>query len=333
MAVCIVVADAVARGLHLPRGYWIPLTVAIVLKPEFASTFARGLARLGGTVLGLIIATGMILAVTDDRLALIALIGMLTWVIRSYGRTNYTLVVVAVTALVVLLFSLAGERAETTIVERGVYTLAGGLLALAAYAAWPTWERSQAPGLLADMLEAYRRYFAAVMAGYLDSPAKAAILQRRRTEARLGRSNAEASIERMLGEPARSDAVINDLFGLLASSHRFVYSGIVLEAHLQGAASGVSWPELRRFANDVDGAVAQLAAAVRSGSAPALPIPNLRADYGALQASLAEEPAARQQARTAEQAHTRAFIVAEADRVVNSVDTMAHVLARGAAPV
>lgn len=44
------VAVLLYRFLHLPRGYWIPLTALIILKPDFFTTFSRGSARILGTL-------------------------------------------------------------------------------------------------------------------------------------------------------------------------------------------------------------------------------------------------------------------------------------------
>ena len=57
MAVCLAIGDTIGRGIALQRTYWIPMTIAIVLKPDFTSTFARGVLRMGGTMAGLVLAT------------------------------------------------------------------------------------------------------------------------------------------------------------------------------------------------------------------------------------------------------------------------------------
>lgn len=142
-----------ARTPALPRAYWLPMTVAIVLKPDFAATFTRGLGRLAGTVLGLLLATALVYAVFGQVAGRVALVGVLVFAVRSLGPANYGLTVTAITALVVVLTSFAGAAPEATILECGGYTLAGGALALAAYAAWPTWERTQTPALLANLLD------------------------------------------------------------------------------------------------------------------------------------------------------------------------------------
>jgi len=59
LACCFALADALGRTLDLPRGYWVPMTVAIVLKPDVAATFTHGLGRVAGTTVGLVLATGV----------------------------------------------------------------------------------------------------------------------------------------------------------------------------------------------------------------------------------------------------------------------------------
>ena len=58
LGVALALATALYRLLPFPvgRGYWIPLTVLLVLRTDFASTFTRGLARLIGTILGAVLA-------------------------------------------------------------------------------------------------------------------------------------------------------------------------------------------------------------------------------------------------------------------------------------
>ncbi|MGH3288224.1 MAG: FUSC family protein, partial [Streptosporangiaceae bacterium] len=49
---CMGVAGLVSEVLPLQRSYWVPLTVAIVLKPDYGSVFARALQRGIGTIVG-----------------------------------------------------------------------------------------------------------------------------------------------------------------------------------------------------------------------------------------------------------------------------------------
>jgi hypothetical protein len=57
IALCLAVATAVAVELHRgAHGFWVPLTVAVIVRPEYASVFVRTVNRLAGTVVGAAIA-------------------------------------------------------------------------------------------------------------------------------------------------------------------------------------------------------------------------------------------------------------------------------------
>ena len=60
LSVLVAGSDLVVRLLDLGRGYWVPLTVLVVLRPDFATTFQRGVMRVVGTVVGLVLATELL---------------------------------------------------------------------------------------------------------------------------------------------------------------------------------------------------------------------------------------------------------------------------------
>ncbi len=74
--VCLTLAIVGERAANIPHGYWIPMTAAIVLKPDFAGTFSFGLLRVIGTLLGLVLVTALVHYAFDgvwERVALVAL--------------------------------------------------------------------------------------------------------------------------------------------------------------------------------------------------------------------------------------------------------------------
>ncbi len=109
LACCIAIGVSLGRGMGLLRPYWIPMTIAIVLKPDFSSTFSRGVLRLAGTYVGLILATGLFHLVSPTAALQIALVAAFTFLLRCFGPANYGILTTAVSALVVLLVA-AGLR-------------------------------------------------------------------------------------------------------------------------------------------------------------------------------------------------------------------------------
>jgi uncharacterized membrane protein YccC len=188
-------------------------------------------------------------------------------------------------------------------------TCLGGLIALAAYLVWPTWERTLAFPTLAQMLEAYRAYFEAVAEAHLQGkPQNETKLNRVRLAARLARSNMEASAERLRAEPATRPEQTRLLTAMLANSHRFVRATMALEVVPIGTAP--VHEELRLFARDVAKTLDLLAAALRGEEFAARHLPDLREDHHRL-------------VQTADSEMVRySLVIEETDRMTNSLNTL-----------
>ncbi len=277
LAVCIAIGDGLGRGLEWRRSYWLPMTIAIVLKPDFTATFSRGVLRLIGTFLGLVFATGMFHVLPPGLAAQVALIAVLMFILRCFGPANYGIVVTAVTALVVLLIALTGDTPKHVIAARGLTTVVGGAIALIAYWLWPTWERTQAPEAMAQMLDAYRKYFRAIRESYAspDQPL-AQELDHARVAGRRARSNFEASVDRLSAEPGVSAATLQTLNAMLASSHRLAHAFMALESGLSTSHPVPPREAFRPFSDhatnqqrDTRWSAVLVAVAVRAGRRPA----------------------------------------------------------------
>src|SRR5882724_5404908 len=231
LTICVALGDALGRVLHPNRAYWIPMTIVLVLKPEFAVTFSRGVLRIIGTLAGLLLATALFHFLPIHTATEILLIGLFTFVMRWIGPANYGIFGVAISALVVLLISITGVAPKELIAARGINTIIGGTFALAAYAVWPTWERNRLPDLFAALLDAYRNSFRSICRK-LVVPASASAKGRERTRqvARIARSNLETSLERLAAEPGVTAKQLAQANAILASSHRFAHAMIALEA-------------------------------------------------------------------------------------------------------
>ena len=313
LAVCIAIGDGIGRGLHWRRSYWLPMTIAIVLKPDFSATFSRGVLRLTGTFLGLVLATVMFHELHPGLVAQVALIAALMFIMRCFGPANYGILVIAVTALVVLLIALTGDSPNDVIAARGLNTAVGGAIALIAYWLWPTWERTQAPEAMAQMLDAYREYFRAIRESYLnpDEPL-ARELDRARFAARRARSNFEASVDRLSAEPGVSTETLHNLSAMLASSHRLVHAFMALESGLSTSRPVAPRDAFRPFADHVELTLYYLAAALRGSRLTRADLPDLREEHHALVQS--GDPLTERYA----------LVNVETDRITNSLNTLSQ---------
>ena len=310
LAVTVGIATGIYRLVQLPRGYWMPMTALLVLRPEFHDTFARGIARISGTIAGAAVATLIVKVFAPGPPALTLLLLACVWGCYAFFRMNYAIFTTCLTGYIVFILMLSGIAEITAAATRASYTVAGGALALGAYAIWPTWAASTARAALGAMLDAHSTYVGALLSGYAD-PRRIDLkrLSQIRTAARLERSNAEAIVERMLAEPAsRASIAPRAAVGLLAALRRHALAALALHAGLE---RGVREPVrgMAHLAAEMTASLTALAAAVRAGSPPPR-LPPLRQTQLALGA-------------------TDALVDEETDLMVDSVNTIAELLAAG----
>ncbi len=150
------------------HGYWIPLTVLFVLRPDFGSTFSRGGLRAAGTILGILLAGATTWAIgEDDTLALIP-IAVFCWGALAFLFANYAVFTTSITALVVLMVDLAGEPAVDAMGERLVASMIGIVIALISFLVWPTWTRERMAAAVGQYVEALRAYAVGVLQACVD---------------------------------------------------------------------------------------------------------------------------------------------------------------------
>jgi len=312
-SVCIAIALGLSHLLPLSRGYWLPMTVAIVLRADFGATWRIGLLRVLGTLGGLFLTTAVLhFGGVGNFWVALALMAVLCFGFRELAAVHYGIAVVCLTGMVVILLSFYGVPAAASVQARTIETALGSALALLAYLVWPTWERGRERGALAQMLDAYRDYLAAVLHG--DARAR----RETRVAARAARSSAQASLDRLRTEPA-SRINLPRAEALVAQANRLIRAAMTLEA-ARGSADMPSSPELDAFAQACDAALRECATALREARLPQGDWPLRK-----LQRALAEPLAKRDDA-------LGASLLDAGDRVVDAIDSMLHVLAEARSP-
>jgi hypothetical protein len=134
------------RRLALPNGYWVAMTVLLVLRRGAAETFTRGALRIAGTLVGAGAATLVVALARPAPLALAPLIALAAWGAYSLQWVNYGTFSVCVTSYVAFLLSLEGLPEPQVAGHRIVATLLGGALAAVAFAAARLWRHALVAG-------------------------------------------------------------------------------------------------------------------------------------------------------------------------------------------
>jgi len=308
--VAVGIETTIYQVMQLPRGYWMAMTALLVLRPDFHDTFARGAARMAGTVLGGGVATLLVTQVQPQPAGLTFLVLLFVWTGYAIFRMNYTLFTIAITGYVVFILMLSGVAEMTAVTLRAIDTIAGGCIALVVYAAWPTWAGSTVRSALATMFEAQSIYLHALLNAYADpKSADLARVTRLRGAARRARSNAEAIVERMLAEPERKATIQPRIAtGLLAAIRRNALTALALHAGVERGVPTPS-PKLAPLATAIKDSLSLLAEAVREGRAPR-PLPPLRQIHRAMSGEISS------------------LVEHEADLMVDTINTLAELLTK-----
>ncbi len=311
--ICLVLAELVTRLIGLPQGYWVAMTTAIVLKPDFGLTFNYVTLRMLGTLLGLGLATALIHLVSGHIAMQIALIGISYFLFRLLVSVHYGIAVVFMTVIIVTMLSLSGYPPGEVMVDRGLNTMSGCALAALAYALWPSWERGREHVMLARLLDAHGAYLRAVLAG--DGNA----IEATRRHCHACRTNALASLERLRSEP-RSLSYSQRAEAVLINAARFVRAALLLEAvlRIRDRSSDTHPPDLLALADATAGGLCTLADSLRRQQAPP-PLPDLRRAY---QAFIEAHPPSPRPVDT-----LSPLFLDTLDRMINCVNMLARILA------
>ena len=314
-AVCLGLAVACERALAIPHGVWIPMTAAIVLKPDFGGTLRFGVLRVAGTFAGLLLTTLIVHYAMDGVVPTLLLMAALCLAFRLLVQVNYGIGVAMLSGMLVLLLSFEGIAPGDAIEMRLFGTLLGSVPALVAYLVWPTWEGRRANTALAKLIESYRAHIRAVLVNDI------AALHETRSSARAARTVVLASLERLQSEPkraqARQELALTESF--LANAHRLIRTSLSLEAVLRDEGNLPRLPELTGFSAQVDRALAAIATTLREETPLQLHSP--RAAERRLAEAIEKDPLLANSPAGLALADT-------CDRIADGVDTLAHLLRR-----
>lgn len=284
LAVLMMLGVAIFEYWQIPRGYWLALTIVVVLQPDYGSTRQRAAQRLAGTLVGGIVASLLLWLKLPPAVLLMATATTIFGF--SYMlRKNYAVAVFFITLMIVLLTEATGVVTIEFTISRLVATAAGGALAmLAALLFWPVWERQRFPAYLADALRANRDYLQllqgrlAAGTGY-DAPT---ITAKRRAEVANG--VVFASLQRMAADPKYQQHGLTSAAAIANGNQRLTRALTTIAIHLKPGAP-LTHPESASFTTLASDALEALARHVVAPDEPsAAPLKPLLAALESFQA-------------------------------------------------
>jgi len=235
-----VIGYSISLFFPLGHGYWIIMTIAIILKPAYSISRRRNKQRLLGTVTGVIIAFTFLYFIKNNTLAFLLLICAMV-VAYSLLKLNYYISCVCITIYVLVSFHfLNNSNFEVIVRDRLLDTAIGCVIAfLISLTVFPVWEHEQTKELITALIKANKKYFNAVALLIKPNNKNESFYKLARKDAFVALANLSDNFQRILSEKRKKQS--------LTFYHQFVSSSYMFTAHIAALST-----LLQRFEGDLN---------------------------------------------------------------------------------
>lgn len=226
VSIATMVGYIVSGFLPVGHGYWILLTIIVILKPAYSLTKQRNYQRLTGTLGGALVGL-LLLYFIRDRNVLFVLMILFMVAAYSFLRLNYLVFVILMTPYVLLLFHLLYPvDLRTILTDRVIDTLIGsGIAFLANILIIPSWEHERIIDLMTSALKTNTAYFRDVAGAFTGRPVAVQEVKLSRKNAFVSLANLSDALSRMLSEPRSQQKNIPEM-------HQFVVANHMMTSHV-----------------------------------------------------------------------------------------------------
>ncbi|MGX7668351.1 FUSC family membrane protein [Flavobacterium pedocola] len=233
LSLTILIGFVIGKLLPFQNGYWILLTIAVIMRPGYGLTKQRSFERIYGTLLGGAIAFGILYFVQDHYvLGTLSVIAMILG--YAYSQTNYKIGATFVTVYVIFIFGMITPNVLEVIQYRILDTLLGAALAfLANYFLWPSWEFLNLNKYLEKSIVANRDYITEITAYYNQKGEVTIPYKLARKQAFIEIGNLMASFQRMKQEPKSKQKNMAMMYKFVALNHTLLSSAASLGTYVQ----------------------------------------------------------------------------------------------------
>ncbi|WP_141564216.1 FUSC family protein [Mycolicibacterium palauense] len=158
---------AISAVAGLQQGYWIVLTVMMVLRPETAHTYTRCVIRVLGGAAGVTAATAITVLLHPSGLVSGLLAALAVAGAYAVSGLGYVPLAGALAAAIVFLVDIEGAAPAAALRERLIAVLLGGALAVAGHVVLPDRSLVRLRQRAGELLKAEIDYAATVVKGFV----------------------------------------------------------------------------------------------------------------------------------------------------------------------
>lgn len=229
LTVAMLLGLAAGRWFEHQNAYWILLTVAVILRPNFGLTKTRAVHRILGTLGGAAIGIAIIYLFDSSTVyGSLAIPSLLIGFV--FVQKNYRIATTFITMAVILLYAILVDNALGIVHYRVIDTLIGaGISFFAIYFLWPSWEQRSINADIKKSLDSSADYLIEIDRIYHSKFASDTSYRLARKKAFIDNGNLMAAFQRLTEEPkSKRDHVAQ------------IYAAVVLNQTFLSALAGLS---------------------------------------------------------------------------------------------
>ncbi len=230
MSIALTIGYGIIQLFDIDRGYWILLTTLFVCQPNYSATRQKLMARVIGTLAGLLIGVPLLtfFPSQESQLVFIVVSGVMFFAFRM---NNYGYATGFITLLVLFLFNQLGEG-YAVVLPRLADTLIGCALAVAAVMfILPDWQSRRLHKVMSDAIDANKQYLDQIIGQYRIGKKDNLSYRIARRQAHNNDATLTSAISTMLAEPGKYRAAVDESFRFLTLNHAMLSYISALGAH------------------------------------------------------------------------------------------------------
>ena len=233
LTLTILLGIVIGNLISVEKVYWILLTIVVIMRPGYGLTKQRSYERIFGTILGGLIAFGIITFVHNQfAISVFAVIAMLLGF--TFTQTNYKIGATFVTIYVVFIYAMLTPNVRDVVQFRVMDTLLGAALAFSAnYLLWPSWEFLSVRVFLKKSIKANYYYLKEISRFYNEKGEVTTPYKVARKFAFIEIGNLMNSFQRMTQEPKSKQKQLPQLYKLVELNYSLVSSSASLGTYIQ----------------------------------------------------------------------------------------------------
>ena len=241
LAILMMVGILIGHFFHVQNSYWILLTIVVIMRPNYGLTKERSKQRIIGTIVGGVLALGIVLLVKNPWVYIVCAVLSLILAF-SMLQKNYVGAAIFITLMVVFVYALIQPNTIHVIQFRVVDTVIGAILAILGNKfIFPSWEHLEIENTIANVIEKNIAYLKEIDTYYHNKEKLSNSYKLARKEAFLAMGNLSAAFQRTSQEPKSNQRQYSYLYRYTVLNYTFLTSlaslGTFIRTHKTTEAS------------------------------------------------------------------------------------------------